>query len=238
MKGRVAKKILAEWVLGRLMGDGEIRDKGGVKEMAGKKEKKRIYDYERYSVRVVVVSDTRHVAYYHRYAAQGPRDRSLIQLWYTAIIALQPRLPSVIPVDVPWQLMNKANSGVMSPFRNALSKVFDGLCLSPSLSLCLLPPPSHAAATRSFNNGLSKCIAVRHTGWPRDMMAERFSTHLFHQFFSNIQDISTIDKIYYCRQSGLYREHEEKLSTMAFYVKILESTWPMGLQLSNVLCGC
>lgn len=31
-----------------------------------------------YSVRAVVVSDTRHVAYYHRYAARG--DRSLIQL--------------------------------------------------------------------------------------------------------------------------------------------------------------
>lgn len=108
------------------MGDREIMNKGGVEEEAGKK-KKRIYDdYGRYSVRVVVVSDTRHVAYYHRYAARGPGDRSLIQLWYTAIIALQPRLPSVILVDVPWQLMNKANSGVMSPFRNALSKVFDG----------------------------------------------------------------------------------------------------------------
>lgn len=160
MKGRVAKKIRAEWVSGHLMGDGEITDRGGVKETAGKK--KRIYDYRRYSVRVVVVSDTRHVAYYHRYAARGPRDRSLIQLWYTAIIALQPRLPSVIPVGVPWQLMNKANSCVMSPFRNALSKVFDGLHLSARL--CPLSPPSRAAATRSFNNGLSKCIAVRRTG--------------------------------------------------------------------------
>lgn len=40
-------------------------------------------------------------------------------------------------------LMNKANSAVMSPFRNALSRNFS----------MLLPP-------RSFNNGLSKCIAV------------------------------------------------------------------------------
>lgn len=144
------KKIRVEWVSGHLMGDGEITDRGGVKEKAGKK-KKRIYDYGRYSVRVVVVSDTRHVAYYHRYAARGPRDRSLIQLWYTAIIALQPRLPSVIPVGVPWQLMNKANSGVMSPFRNALSKVFVSPPLSLSLSalLCLLSPPLRVAAMRS-----------------------------------------------------------------------------------------
>lgn len=94
-----------------------------------------------YSVRTVVVSYTRHVAYYHRYAAR--EDRSLIQLRYTAIIALQPRLPSVIPAGVPWQLMNKANSGVMSPFRNAFSKLFDGLSLSPSLYLppCTSLPP-------------------------------------------------------------------------------------------------
>jgi len=49
-----------------------MRDhRGGAKQEAGKK-KKRIYDYGRYSVRIVVVSDTRHVAYYHRYAAGGP----------------------------------------------------------------------------------------------------------------------------------------------------------------------
>lgn len=148
VEGRVVKKIRVEWVSGHLMGDGEITDRGGVKEKAGKK-KKRIYDYGRYSVRVVVVSDTRHVAYYHRYAARGPRDRSLIQLWYTAIIALQPRLPSVIPVGVPWQLMNKANSGVMSPFRNALSKVFVSPPLSLSFSLCTpLPPFSTFARCR------------------------------------------------------------------------------------------
>lgn len=79
------------------------------------------------------------------------RGRSLIQLRYTAIIALQPRLPSVIPAGVPWQLMNKANSGVMSPFRNALTKVFDGLLLAATAD----------AASCYFNNGLSKCIAVR-----------------------------------------------------------------------------
>lgn len=57
----------------REVGVEEIMGKGEIEEEAGKK-KKRTYDYRRYSVRVVVVSDTRHVAYYHRYAARGPRQ--------------------------------------------------------------------------------------------------------------------------------------------------------------------
>lgn len=127
-----------------------------VEEEAGKK-KKRTYDYGRYSVRVVVVS--RHEARSVLSSLRGLRtetDRSLIQLWYMAIIALQPRLPSVIPVDVSWQLMNKANSGVMSPFRNALSKVFDGsLSLrvsGPSLHLRVLP--RRAPSTMGYQNAL------------------------------------------------------------------------------------
>lgn len=104
---------------------------------------------------VVVVSYTRHVAYYHRYAVR--EDRSLIQLRYTAIIVLQPRLPSVIPAGVPWQLMNKANSGVMSPFRNAFSKLFDGLSLPPSLHVSAsaqVTKPRRAPLTMGYQNAL------------------------------------------------------------------------------------
>lgn len=64
--------------------------------------------------------------------------RSLIQLCYMAIVALQPRLPSVIPWLDTMELMNKANSAVMSPFRNALSpKLFDGFCVPFSFSLVI-----------------------------------------------------------------------------------------------------
>lgn len=104
-----------------------------------------------YSVRVVVVSDTRHVAYYHRYAVRTEAVQ-LIQLWYTAIPWPYNPVSSISYNHDAWiphgsSLMNKANSAVMSPFRNALSRNFSMLLLSP------LP-------RRSFNNGLSKCIAV------------------------------------------------------------------------------
>lgn len=63
----------------------------------------------------------------------------MIQLPYTAIIVFTaPSSISYTRASVPWQLMNKASSSVMSPFRNAFSKVFDALLpLPPSLSLCL-----------------------------------------------------------------------------------------------------
>lgn len=92
-----------------------------------------------YSVRVVVVSDTRHVAYYHRYAVRTEAVQ-LIQLWYTAIPWPYNPVSSISYNHDAWiphgsSLMNKANSAVMSPFRNALSRNFSMLLLSPS------PPP-------------------------------------------------------------------------------------------------
>lgn len=100
-----------------------------------------------YSVRVVVVSDTRHVAYYHRYAVRTEAVQ-LIQLWYTAIRGLTtPCLPSVITTMVGYH-------GSGSWIRQT-----PPLCLhfeTPSHETfrCCLP------LRRSFNNGLSKCIAV------------------------------------------------------------------------------
>lgn len=65
----------------------------------------------------------------------------MIQLPYTAIIVFTaPSSISYTRASVPWQLMNKASSSVMSPFRNAFSKVFDALLPPSSLSLSLLPP--------------------------------------------------------------------------------------------------
>lgn len=101
-----------------------------------------------YSVRVVVVSDTRHVAYYHRYAVRTEAVQ-LIQLWYTAIRGLTtPCLPSVITTMLGYRgssLMNKANSAVMSPFRNALSRNF---------SMLLPLPSSPVPLTMAYQNAL------------------------------------------------------------------------------------
>jgi len=126
----------------------------------------------------------------------------LIQLWYTAIIALQPRLPSVIPAGVPWQLMNKANSSVMSPFRNALSRNFPiSLSLSLSLSACSLAG-SLPAPTRSFNNGLSKCIAVWLTGWPWwCAMAKKFANTYLRPRVSRVATSACRALRYQCRLS-------------------------------------
>lgn len=77
-----------------------------------------------------------------------------------------PTTPSSISYTsrgVPWQLMNKANSGVMSPFRNAFSKLFDGLSLSLSFSLspslhvsapAQVTKPRRASLTMGYQNAL------------------------------------------------------------------------------------
>lgn len=114
-----------------------------------------------YSVRAVVVSYTRHVAYYHRYAAR--RDRSLIQLRYMAIIALQPRLPSVIPAGA-----SHGNSWIRqtpvlclhfeTPSRNfSMVSLSLSFSLSPSLHVSApaqVTKPRRASLTMGYQNAL------------------------------------------------------------------------------------